>query len=154
MKKAVGGALVPVQVPCRPTETLPPGGMTRFQSIAAIDTACPDWLNVALHALTIRWSPPKEKVSVQSVIGVGPVLVIVRPSTNPPVHVALVEMPTRHESAGLDPLGSGPGSDGGVTTVSALDCAERWPRPSWAETQKVYSVAGPIPDVMVTVVTL
>ena len=51
---AVGGALLVRQRPCRPTLTLPPAGMTRFQRRSVRVSVAPVWLNPAFHTRPTR----------------------------------------------------------------------------------------------------
>src|SRR4051812_24640871 len=65
------------QVPWKPNEVLPPGGIVALYPTLVAVTELPLWLAVALHALVMCWSPGKAKARFQPLMVLLPVLAIV-----------------------------------------------------------------------------
>src|SRR4051812_27254013 len=88
---AVGDALLVVQVPWNPAETLAPAAMTASHDALVIVTVWPSWWmpETPQPAPTTVWPGGRVKVTVQPLMVVVPVLVMVRFATKPPDHTVL-----------------------------------------------------------------
>jgi hypothetical protein len=73
-RKAVGGALLFVQVPWNPKLVLEPGPIVGFELVLTAVTLAPFCVTVAFQELVIRSSPGNVNVTVQPLIAELPVL--------------------------------------------------------------------------------
>jgi hypothetical protein len=85
---AVGGELVPLQVPLKPGAelTVPPAGMEPLYETFVIVTALPDCVKVPFQSWVIVCPLGNENFKLQPFIAVDPVLVIVKLAPKPVFH--------------------------------------------------------------------
>ena len=85
---AVGGELVPFQLPLKPGSELSvaPGAIVLLYDRLVIVTALPDWLYEPFHNWVIVCPLGNENFRLQPLMAVEPVFVIVKLAPNPPGH--------------------------------------------------------------------
>ena len=68
----MGGVLLPLQEPLKPTSTVAPGARELFQDMGVAVTAAPSWRHVAFHPWVTCWPAGKVKESSQLESGAVP----------------------------------------------------------------------------------